>query len=146
MIDLRAKLKVRRGAYGIKVHGRLEMPFEARRKSLRGEVLRGGDLVSAADGRVYEVVALPEKLLQIEASDLARLAWHFGANHVPVQFGQGFLRIPWAPGADEFARLLGARVSEVEHPFEPEVADHEHDHADDRHHHDHAHDHDHGHG
>lgn len=139
-MELTGKLKVRREAYGIKVHGRLEMPFEARRKSLPGEVLRGGDLVTTSEGRVFEIVALPEKLLQIEAPSLARLAWHLGSLHVPVQVGEGYLRIPWAPGADDFARQLGARVSEVEEPFEPEVAAHDHSHG-----HDHAHDHDHGH-
>lgn len=140
MIELTAKLKVPRAAYRIEVHGRLELPFETRRRSVPGEVLRGGDLATASDGRVFEVVAVREKLLQIEAPDLARLAWHLGSNHVPVQFGQGFLRIPWAPGADEFARQLGARVTEIEEPFEPEVVEHEHNHG-----HEHEHDHDHGH-
>ncbi len=140
MITLTAKLKAPRAAYGIQVHGRLELPFDARCKSLPGEVLRGGDLVTASDGRVLEVVAAAEKLLQIEAPDLARLAWHLGSLHVPVEFGRDCLRIPWAPGADEFARQLGARVSQIEQPFEPEVAEHGHDHA-----HDHAHDHGHDH-
>jgi len=61
-------------------------------------------------------------------------------NIDPSTFGEGCLRIPWAPGADEFARQLGARVSEIEAPFEPEVAAHGHEH-----HHDHDHDHGHEH-
>ena len=37
-----------------------------------GEVLRGGDRVLASDGRVFEVVSAPERLLHIEAPALAR--------------------------------------------------------------------------
>ena len=56
----------------------------------RGEVLRGGDRCAATDGRVVEVVAAPEKLLHIEcAPTLARVAYHLGNRHVPVQVGDG---------------------------------------------------------
>ena len=55
----------------------------------RGEVLRGGDLVLASDGRVIEVLAQPEKLLHIESAQLAQVAYHLGNRHVPVQVGEG---------------------------------------------------------
>jgi len=73
MVEIKAKLKIPRGAYRLEVKGRLELPFDARQKSRlrthlasgeevalmlpRGDILRGGDLVVASDGRVVEVVA-----------------------------------------------------------------------------------------
>ena len=124
--------------------GQLALTFDARQKSRqraklvsgeevavklpRGEILRGGDLIGASDGRVIEVVALPEKLAHIEAADLLRVAYHLGNRHVPVQIGKGFLRIAADHVLEELARKLGATVSHVEAPFEPEGgAYHQHD-------------------
>jgi urease accessory protein len=70
---------------------------------------------------VVEVVATPEKLLHIEAGDLPRVAYHLGNRHVPVQVGQSFLRIAEDHVLEELARKLGARVTHVEAPFEPEA-------------------------
>ena len=86
----------------------------------RGEIPRGGDRVLASDGRVFEVVSAPEKLLHIEAASLARIAWHLGNRHVPVQVGDGFLRIAEDRVLEEMLRGLGASVFRVEAPFEPE--------------------------
>src|ERR1700694_6267134 len=50
--------------------------------------LRGGDALVLEDGRLVEVVAAPEALLEIRSTDplhLARLAWHLGNRHVPAQ-------------------------------------------------------------
>jgi urease accessory protein len=87
----------------------------------RGEVLRGGDRVLASDGRVFEVVSAPEKLLHVEAASLARIAYHLGNRHVPVQVGEGFLRIAEDHVLEAMLRQLGARVTHVEAPFEPEA-------------------------
>jgi urease accessory protein len=121
----------------VEVKGQLALPFDARQKSRqraklvsgeevalklpRGEILRGGDLVTASDGRVIEVVAVPERLLHIECEDLARAAYHLGNRHVPVQIGESFLRIAEDHVLEELLRKLGARVSHVEAPFEPEA-------------------------
>jgi urease accessory protein len=178
MIEIKARLKIPRSAYKVEVKGRLELPFDLRQKSRlraklasgeevalmlpRGEVLRGGDLVSASDGRVIEVVSQPEKLLHIETADLAKAAYHLGNRHVPVQFGDGFLRIAEDHVLEEMLRKLGANVSHVEAPFEPEAGayagghQHQHDemghggkihefgHQDHDHGHDHDNDHEHG--
>jgi len=138
MIDLVARLKTT--ADRVAVAGRLELPFDSRQKSRlrarlasgeevalrlpRGEILRGGDLLSAADGRVIEVVSQAEKLLQVEcasAIELAKAAYHLGNRHVPVQLGDGFLRIAEDHVLEEMLRRLGARLSAVEAPFEPEA-------------------------
>jgi len=123
---------------------KLVLPFEQRQKSRlrarlengdevalilpRGKVLRGGDRVTATDGREVEIVAAPEKLLHIESTELARLAYHLGNRHVPLQVGQGFLRIAEDHVLEEMARKLGARVSHVEAPFEPEAGAYGHQH------------------
>jgi len=168
MLEIKAKVKVPRAAYRLEIKGRLKLPFASRRESRlrtklasgeevalmlpRGEILRGGDLVTASDGRLIEVVAEPEKLLHIESDSLAKVAYHLGNRHVPVQMGEGFLRISADHALEEMLRKLGAKVSEVEAPFEPEVgahADGHHQHDEMGHggkSHDHGHDHDHDHG
>ena len=159
MLEVKAKLKIKRGAYNLQVKGRLEASFAERNRqgtvrlasgeevALKlppGETLRGGDLVTASDGRVIEVVAAPEKLLHIEGPRLAHLAWLLGNGHVPLQFGDTWLRMADAPGMDEALAHFGVQVRRVEEPFEPEVMAHAHDHSHD-HHHDHDHDHGHDH-
>jgi urease accessory protein len=115
---------------------RLVLSFEQRQKSRlratlesgeevalmlpRGEIRRGGDRVKGFDGRVYEIVSAPERLLHIESASLARLAYHLGNRHVPVQVGDGFLRIAEDHVLEEMLRKLGAGVSHIEAPFEPE--------------------------
>ena len=91
-------------------------------------MLRGGDRVAATDGRKVEIVAAAEKLLHIESAELARVAYHLGNRHVPLQVGPGFLRIAEDHVLEEMARKLGARVSHVEAPFEPEAGAYGHQH------------------
>ncbi len=53
--------------------------------------LRTDDLLVLDDGSLVEVVAAPEPLIEARVADvadvasLARLAWHLGDRHVPVQ-------------------------------------------------------------
>jgi urease accessory protein len=94
----------------------------------RGRVLRGGDRVTTTDGREVEIVAAPEKLLHIESAELARVAYHLGNRHVPLQVGRDFLRIAEDHVLEEMVRKLGARVSHVEAPFEPEAGAYGHRH------------------
>jgi len=140
MLEIKAKLKIRRGAYPLEVRGQLRLPFEQRQKSRlravlvsgeevalmlpRGEVLRGGDLVTASDGRIIEVVAETEKLLHVEcagAAELARAAYHLGNRHVPVEVGAGYLRLAADHVLEEMLKGLGAKVTLLDAPFEPEA-------------------------
>jgi urease accessory protein len=59
-------------------------------------------------------------LLHIEAPSLARIAYHLGNRHVPVQVGEGFLRIAEDHVLEDMLRRLGASVMHIEAPFEPE--------------------------
>jgi len=104
--------------------------------------LRGGDALVLDDGRLIEVVAAPEPLLEIRGIDpqhLVRLGWHLGNRHLPTQIMPKGLRIRRDHVIEAMVRGLGARVVEIEAPFDPEggaYAHAVHDHA--------AHDHDHG--
>ena len=114
--------------------------------------LRTDDALVLDDGGLVEIVAEPEPLIEARAADLpalARLAWHLGDRHVPVQVLERRLRLKSDPAIETLLQSLGAKVVAIDAPFEPEggaydaaVGDHGHD----RHHHDHGHDHhDHGH-
>src|SRR3984885_14630226 len=99
--------------------------------------LRGGDALTLEDGRLVEVVAAPELLLEIRGTDplhLARVAWHLGNRHVPTQLMAKSLRIRRDHVLEEMLRGLGTRVIEIEAPFDPEggayMAAAEHDHHD----------------
>ena len=57
-----------------------------------GQILRGGDLLLASDGRVIEVVAAAETVSTVHSADpraLARAAYHLGNRHVALQIGEG---------------------------------------------------------
>jgi urease accessory protein len=119
--------------------------------------LRGGDALVLEDGRLIEVVAAAEPLLEIRGHDpqhLVRLAWHLGNRHLPTQIMPKGLRIRRDHVIEAMVKGLGARVTEIEAPFDPEggaYAGHAHAPEEAAHHHtghDHAHDHaahDHGH-
>jgi urease accessory protein len=85
--------------------------------------LRGGDALVLEDGSLVEVVAAVEPLLEIRCDDpqhLARLAWHVGNRHVPAQVLPKALRIRRDHVIAAMAAGLGARVVEIEAPFDPE--------------------------
>jgi urease accessory protein len=112
--------------------------------------LRSGDALALEDGRLVEIVAAPEPLLEIRGADplhLARIAWHLGNRHVPTQLMAKSLRIRRDHVLEEMLRGLGARVIEIEAPFDPEGGAYASTAAHDHHHHDsHRHDHSHHHG
>jgi urease accessory protein len=137
--------------------------------------LRGGDALVLDDGRLVEVVAAPEPLAEIRCNDpqhLVRVAWHLGNRHLPTQIMAKGLRIRRDHVIEAMVKGLGARVIEIEAPFDPEGgayaeafhahgeasshahaeatahahASHDHGHDDHHHHHDEHCDHDHHHG
>src|SRR4051812_36024071 len=116
--------------------------------------LRGGDALVLEDGRLIEVVAAAEPLVEIRGADplhLVRVAWHLDNRHLPTQIMPKGLRIRRDHVIEAMVKGLGARIIEIEAPFDPEggayaqaAHDHAaHDHGDHAHHHrdDHAHHH-----
>src|SRR6202165_4666925 len=85
--------------------------------------LRGGDALVLEDSRLIEVVAAPEPLIEIRGTDpqhLVRLAWHLGNRHLPTQIMGKGLRIRRDHVIEAMVKGLGARVIEIEAPFDPE--------------------------
>jgi urease accessory protein len=137
--------------------------------------LRGGDALVLEDDRLIEVVAAAEPLAEIRGTDphhLVRVAWHLGNRHLPTQIMPKGLRIRRDHVIEAMVKGLGARVIEIEAPFDPEGGayahaaetaphahtghdhaahdhghhDHDHHHHGDHHHHDEHCDHEHPHG
>jgi urease accessory protein len=86
--------------------------------------LRQGDGLVLEDGRIVMVNAQPEALAEISAGDangLARIAWHLGNRHLPTQLLTGKLRIRRDHVIEAMVVGLGATVTAVDAPFDPEV-------------------------
>ena len=98
--------------------------------------LRDGDGLVLDDGAIIAVIAKPEPVVEIAAPDaaaLARLAWHLGNRHSEVQLVGDRLRIRRDHVLEEMLVGLGARLTPMEAPFEPERGAYDHRHDDDRH-------------
>ncbi|MBA5777068.1 urease accessory protein UreE [Stappia sp. F7233] len=105
-------------------------------------LLRHGDGLVLDDGRVIEVRAAPEELLEVRgtsAEHLLRLAWHLGNRHLAAQIEKERILIRRDHVIADMLARLGATVAEVVEPFTPEGG------AYGGHHHDHGHNHGHGH-
>ncbi|WP_290651697.1 urease accessory protein UreE [Aquisalimonas sp.] len=122
------------------ITGVLRLPFDTRQKSRfratledgtevgvvleRGGILRGGDRLRAADGRLVQVEAADEPVSTVHCKDataLARLCYHLGNRHVPLQIGQGFARYRHDHVLDDMVRGLGLEPRSESAPFEPEA-------------------------
>lgn len=102
----------------------------------RGSILRGGDLLRGNDGRIVAVVAAPEQLIEVRTQDtalLARAAYHLGNRHMPVQVGEGWLRLAADSVLQTMLEGLGLQPVAIEGPFEPEAGayapGHQHGHS-----------------
>ncbi|QIT56945.1 urease accessory protein UreE [Aquisalimonas sp. 2447] len=140
-------------------HGVLVLPFDTRQKSRfratlqdgtevgvfleRGRILRNGDGLRAEGGEVIRVQAANEAVSTVRCADgttLARVAYHLGNRHVPLQIGDGFVRYRHDHVLDEMVRGLGLDTTPEQAPFEPEAGayggghSHGHDHDHDHHH------------
>lgn len=112
--DLRCKCRLRT---------RLASGEEAGLFLERGSVLRAGERLLGNDGRVVEVVAAAEAVMEVRSDDallLARAAYHLGNRHVAVELQPGLVRFARDPVLGEMVRGLGLAVVENEAPFEPE--------------------------
>ncbi|GIZ50604.1 urease accessory protein UreE [Noviherbaspirillum aridicola] len=151
MLTLHTKLE-----HADRIDGELILPYELREKSrlraalasgedvavftVRGTVLRDGDLLKGDDGRVVKIRAAQESTYRVSCPDtrtLLRCAFHLGNRHTQAQVGDGFLRIRKDTVLREMLEGLGATVSEENAAFEPESGAYgggHHHHGDDHHH------------
>jgi urease accessory protein len=133
-----------------KIDGELVLPFDLREKSrlraqmtsgedvavftVRGTVLRHGDLLRGDDGRVVKITAAKEATYRVECSTpraLLRCAFHLGNRHTQAEVGDdagtgistgtGFLRIRKDTVLKEMLEGLGATVTAEDAAFEPEA-------------------------
>jgi urease accessory protein len=93
-------------------------------------MLRDGDGLVLDDGAIVRVVGEEEPLLELHAataSQFVRLAWHLGNRHTDVQIAGDRLRIRRDHVLEEMAMALGATVTPIQAPFDPEAgANHHH--------------------
>lgn len=114
------------------------------------QVLRDGDGLVLDDGRVVLVRAAEEPLVEIRATssaEMIRLAWHLGNRHLPAELQADRILIREDHVIEQMLRGLGAQISKVRAPFNPEGgaygehnrSTHQHHHGDGDHHHHHDH-------
>jgi urease accessory protein len=116
-------------------------------------VLSPGDGLILDNGDVVEVQAAPERVCDVTAESpaaLARLAWHLGNRHLPVEIRGHALRIRDDHVIVAMLRGLGATVVQLRASFTPEAGAyaqaqaeahaHDHGHAHDHREHGHRHD------
>ncbi|MFL5035882.1 MAG: urease accessory protein UreE [Microvirga sp.] len=113
----------------------------------KAAALADGDAVRLEDGRLVQVKAAPQALLEIRAENplrLMRVAWHIGNRHTPAEIGADAIWIEDDHVLAEMIRGQGCTATPVRRPFRPERGayepdcGHDHGHA---HHAHHAHHH-----
>lgn len=85
--------------------------------------LEHGDRLVLDDGRVAEVIAAEEQLMEVrgrDAAHLVQLAWHIGNRHLPAQIEAGRMLIRRDKIIRHMLETLGASVSDVAARFAPE--------------------------
>jgi urease accessory protein len=105
---------------------RLVMTGEAGTRFLldlpQAAMLRDGDGLVLDDGSIVRVVGKPESLVEIVASaaDRLRIAWHIGNRHIEMQVVGDKLRVRRDHVIEAMLVGLGANLTPVEAPFDPE--------------------------
>jgi urease accessory protein len=123
----------------------------------RAALLRDGDGLLLDGGGWIAVAAAPEDVIDVRGATphaTARLAWHLGNRHLPVQILEdGAIRFRYDHVIEEMVIGLGGKTIRQSAPFTPEGGayagagqdhhHHDHDHGHHHHHHPgHGHDHD----
>lgn len=113
----------------------------------RAVALDDGDGLELGDGSFLRVVAADEELIEVRSGEgaekFARIAWHLGNRHLPVQIVGETIRLRRDHVIEDMLRGLGATVEPIHAPFSPEggaYSGHGHSHG-----HDHSHEHGHSH-
>lgn len=138
-----------------KIDDYIELPFVLRQKSRlrvttkagmdaglfldRGIILRDGDLLKSDEGLVLQIIAAYEPVYDVVAETPRALmcaAYHLGNRHVPLQIGDGWLRLEQDHVLKDMLVGLGMNVTATQAPFEPEAGayggGHRHGHGEDK--------------
>ena len=97
-----------------------------------GTMLSHGDKLALDDGRIVEVIAADESLHEVRAANvtqLARIAYHVGNRHVPLQVQDDHLLMLPDHVLRAMVEGLGGRVTEVRRGFQPESGAYGHSHV-----------------
>lgn len=117
-------------------------------------LLRDGDGLQLSGGEVVIVRSKPEELCDVRAQEpspraLLRLAWHIGNRHLPSQIFDDHILIRRDHVIRQMLEGLGATVTDITAPFDPEGGAYdgdEYSHGHDHHDHGPGHGHSHEHG
>jgi urease accessory protein len=95
--------------------------------------LKNGDGLVLDDGRIIEVRAKPEELLEVRGRrphHLIQIAWHLGNRHLAAQIEQNRILIRRDHVIAHMLEHQGAILREIVEPFDPEAGayDHSHEH------------------
>lgn len=107
---------------------RMVMPDDAGTDFLldlpRAVALDDGDGLELEDGGFLRVVAAAEDLVEVRCGGgmegFARVAWHLGNRHLPVQIVGEIIRLRRDHVIEDMLRGLGASVEPIRAPFSPE--------------------------
>ena len=97
--------------------------------------LREGDGLALDDGAIVQVAGRRAPLVEVSTArkhDIVRLAWHLGNRHAEVQVMGEKLRIRRDHVLEDMLKALGADLTPIDAPFEPEggaYGHHEHEHG-----------------
>ncbi len=90
----------------------------------RAVALDEGDGLELGDGSFLRVVAAAEDLMEVRVAGpvegFARIAWHLGNRHLPVQILGDTILLRQDHVIEDMLRGLGAEVRAVRVPFMPE--------------------------
>jgi urease accessory protein len=98
----------------------------------RTVVLNDGDALELDDGTLLIVRAAEEDLAEVRCPTpeaLARIAWHLGNRHLPVQIAGDAVRLRWDHVIADMLAGMGAEVVRLRAGFTPEsgaYAHHDH--------------------
>ena len=95
----------------------------------RGVVLKDGDLLQAETGEILRIIAKPESVLTVRATDnlsLLKAAYHLGNRHVSLEITSNYLRLTFDPVLEKMLEKLGLEIEQETAPFQPEIGAYHH--------------------
>lgn len=109
----------------------------------RGTILKEGDILQSEEGEMVVIEAAKEQVSTVYSDDtllLARVCYHLGNRHVPLQIEAGWCRYFHDHVLDDMVLGLGAKVVVGLEKYQPEPGAYGgksggHHHHDDHHHH-----------